>query len=492
MARPLPSAVLALVALAVILLFPSCELLSLVQAKPQDGSTNPPTTTTSDTTKPAAVKDLAALDGGPLAVKLAWSAPPSSVSFLLAVCLPEGSTWTPADGASYATGDILGDAVVVWKGIAQYCTTYGYDIGQGVHLHLYAGSKNLLYSPAAEVSFVVPDPPPRFAGFDFTLQQGDFWEYNYYYHKYADWGNTDFTWTKNFVVMLGAPSTIGGKTAYPVTLQSIGCGFEPRWKWLALENSVLYGALSESSPWTTILDAKTGYWRGGGFFVNRADTDYSKAKQSVQVIDGAVMDIVTIGSGSSTSATYTNVPGYGYIVSGEDSNYSTAEYFIANIGPGGYNEAFSLSSSSYQSSETKRVTLVSSSRTDDTPPDFQAKYSYSYPSVGSSWYIKIGPGLTGLKHDDFRGTITDTTFTVSGTQHKDLYTLAKSWQAEWVVPSSSTLGGGTPLSDLGLIKTGGTSFESVSITVSGATYSLSSGSASYTAMKTAIFALVPP
>lgn len=80
------------------------------------------------------------------------------------------------------------------------------------------------------------------------------------------------------------------------------------------------------------------------------------------------MTVIKIGSGRSTQATYTYVPDYGYVASGEDLSYSTAEYFVPVVGPRGYNEAFSLYSSDYQSLETENITLV-------------------------------GPGLGGLQHE---------------------------------------------------------------------------------------------
>ncbi len=468
---------------------------------------------TTASTVPPAISGLLASDGGPMAVKLTWSALDAAAAKVLVAYVPESGDWTPSDGTEYKTGDIIGDVVILWTGTATTCTTYGYLIGQSVHMHVYAVSSKFEYSPAAAASFVVPEPAPKFAGFDFSLGEGDFWEYNYYYSKYADYGNTNFSWTRNFMVMLGAPSQIGGKTAYPLTLQSIGIRFEPRWKWLALEDSVLYGSLystglPESATWTTILDAKTGYWKGGGFFITRAETDYSKASESIQVINGEVASIVTIGSGSASEADYTYVPGYGYVASGEESHYSTAEYFIRDIGPGGYDESFSLlsfGSGGYQSSETERVSFVASSLKSTTPRDFQATWRYAQSSLGIFNFVKIGLGLAGKKHEEsMGGTPIETAFVTTAVKRNELHTLLKSYSAEWVeaVPAAAAALAKQsrdylpslelpPLLPPGVPgKTGG-STELISIASDGKNYEIPSTSANFAAMKAAILALVP-
>ncbi|MEI6876930.1 MAG: hypothetical protein WCL50_17585, partial [Spirochaetota bacterium] len=409
-----PSHLFAIPAVLLILALASCELATLVKegAGGALGSTTTSTTSTTTSTtipaRPSAPTGFKVTDGGALTAALSWAAPPAGVEKVLVAILPAGEVWSPTDGITYAADDIAGGGRVLWTGLGSGYSASGLAVGKECRFLIFAANKRLEYSGGAETSFTVPKPAPKFAGFDFTLAEGDFWEYEYYYSKYANYGNTNFRWTANFDVMLGACSVIGGKTAFPVSLQSIGINFEPRWKWLALEDSVLYGSMyssasgaPESASWTSILDANTGYWKGGGFFITRGDADFSRASQSLQVVNGSAMTIVTVGSGSSTSATYTNVPGYGYIASGEDSSYSTAEYFLPEIGPGGYDESFSLlsyGSGGYQSSETKRVSYVSSSMKSVVPRDFKATWANSQGSIGVWNYVRVGPGLAGLKH----------------------------------------------------------------------------------------------
>ncbi|OHE68451.1 MAG: hypothetical protein A2001_17925 [Treponema sp. GWC1_61_84] len=484
-----------------ILMIPCFSACDLISAKPDEASEDgAPVEDSGAQARPEALTGLQVTDGGALRAEISWSAPDAGTVRVLVALLPPDDLWTPIDGVIHTVGETAGGGCIVWSGTGTYTMVSDLAIGTECRFVAFAVNSGLRYSNPAEVAFIVPEPAPKFAGFDFSLAEGDYWEYRYYYSIYADWGNTNWSYTRNFVVMLGAPSTIGGRTAYPLTLQSVALCFEPRWKWLALDDSVLYGSLysgagaPESATWTPILDAKTGYWKGGGFFVTRGDEDYSMAKTGVEVLEGVATSIVTIGSGSTCSAEYTYVPDYGYVASGEDIFSNTAEYFIPEVGPGGYNEAFALSSSYYQSSERESVTLVASSRTSAVPLDFKATYRYSFSSTGESLAVAVGPGLAGMKRAALLGSSTDTPFLIGGTARENLYGLLAANAADWTVAASSrdvSPDGLTGLIDLGgFIKTG-SSYEGVTIISDGGTYAVASGAASFQMIKDAILALAP-
>lgn len=487
-------------ACTILVLFASCAALEILFPSDTDAVIDNPADDSQDeepSPRPSAPSGLTADTLTAFTVVLWWGALPSGVESMLVVILSSGEEWSPEDGRAYTVGESVGAAgKVLCSGTLEGVSATGLSIGQACRFLVFAANASLEYSPASPIEATVPEPAPRFAGFDFSLQEGDFWEYRYYYSIYADWGNTNWSYSRNFVVMLGEPTAVGGRTAYPVTLQSVSNKFEPRWRWLALEDSVLYGSLyavGSGDPavatWTTIFDGRTGYWKGGGYFITRGEDDYSQASQSTERVGGEYRTVIKIGSGSSTQATYTYVPDYGYVASGEDLNYSTAEYFILGVGPGGYNEAFSLYSSDYQSSETEHVTLVASSLESTVPRDFSAKYWYSQGSIGIARSTLVGPGLGGLQHEaDALASPpvdTETSFFVLGSEREELWRILEACEPEWQV---SGVARGLDLGDL--VKPGAAS-EGISFHAEGHDWSLNSSATGYLPVKEYLLSLAP-
>jgi hypothetical protein len=166
-----------------LLLAAGCELLSSLGKVQQPGTESQTSGTSTSTAagRPSAVTALAVSDGGALTATLRWDSPPAGVDRLLVIRLPAGDFWKPTDGVSYAEGVTVGNGKVVWNGLGSGFSESGLGVGQACRFVVFAVNSKLEYSEPAETAFVVPEPPPKFAGFDFALSEGDFWEYKYYY-----------------------------------------------------------------------------------------------------------------------------------------------------------------------------------------------------------------------------------------------------------------------------------------------------------------------
>ncbi len=331
-----------------------------------------------------------------------------------------------------------------------------------------AGSSGL--APAAASGFAVSNASivpagPKYPGFDFTLRQGDYWTYGWSYSSLSGFGSSSSNSSGEFTLSLGAPQDIGGIQAFPVTISgSPPAWARPRWTWLAMDDSRILGSVDGASL-KTVFDAKTGLWKGGGFFRSLDDaTFYAPGPASISndyITDSSVLGI---GSGfSSDTAFY--VEGYGYFSTGEpDMSGSTQEYFKAGVGPVGYYNHFSYYDYYTQTSHTDQVGLIDSSIGSTLPPDFAAVYRYYYSSTGADNTISIGPGLSCRELDIFRGvTETDRSFTISSGQRSALYeaiVAEDGFRTDWHIAAVS--GGG-------IIKTGGSASTTVALTRNGVT-----------------------
>ena len=128
-----------------------------------------------------------------------------------------------------------------------------------------------------------PSPTPaslvKFAGFDYQLHEGTFWEYKWEYKSSTfcrDCRGGATTDLGTFRVTLGPPKVIEGVTAYEVQLagkhklkgSSTDRSFAPRWQYMALEDSRIL--VSEDGVSLVVLfDGQEGEWPGSGFFTTR-------------------------------------------------------------------------------------------------------------------------------------------------------------------------------------------------------------------------------
>ena len=229
-----------------------------------------------------------------------------------------------------------------------------------------------------------PSPTPaslaKFAGFDFQLREGVFWEYKWEYKSSTfcrDCRGGPTTGSGTFRVTLGLPKVIEGVTAYEVHLvgkhrlegSSTDRSFAPRWRYMAQEDSRIL--VSEDGVTLVVLfDGQEGEWPGSGFFTTRF-----KAKDLYErKVSGR--DVVVSASSRTGGCRYFRSVGQ-VCPGGTSTDYTEREVYSPGIGPVEYSFRYSSSSgsgtTSFSSSTSEKVELVASSlRGDSASSDLKA------------------------------------------------------------------------------------------------------------------------
>lgn len=212
---------------------------------------------------------------------------------------------------------------------------------------------------------------PAFDGFTFTLTEGSYWEF---YWKYESSETTTSGTSRgfdagNFRVSLGAPQTVGGLTAFPVTItgdhtDNADFDYAPRWHYLALQDSRLLGS-TDGATFNTVFDAATGQWSGGGFFVPFPDD--APVQATVSAVSNDFIDTNAIKvSRSASQSQCSYYPEAGTICTGDASyTLSESEYHKGGIGPIAYSYHYSYAdpSGTYSMSAYRDLGLVATSFT---------------------------------------------------------------------------------------------------------------------------------
>jgi len=268
---------------------------------------------------------------------------------------------------------------------------------------------------------------PRFSGFDFALEPGDFWCYDWDYEK-IEWGSTTGSASGSFRVSLGSAAvTIGGVSAYPVTITGTTPEYgTPRWSHLAVSDNRLLGS-TDGASLKEIFNAKRGVWTGGGFFTEFADSSVCiAAAGSVNTTQYVDSDVVAVGSGFNTDNAY-YVEGYGYFTTGDpDMSGNNNEYYKQGLGPVAYHYEFRYQDDSTNIFKRSDVGLSCSSLQSawTIPPDFSAVYYHYNSGNKSETEITIGPGILSHCHDYTILITTDEDFQVEVSDMVTLYNQA--------------------------------------------------------------------
>ena len=182
----------------------------------------------------------------------------------------------------------------------------------------------------------------KFPGFSLSLSTGTYWHYSY----------SSGSATGVFQVTLGAPTSIGGVTAYKVVVTGGGSDVAPRWKYLASKDNQLLGS-TDGITLQVILDAQSGMWQGGGFFTNYpqatwlslSECSLSPGKDSSFAAPTSAVK-TSLSKGKPSSETIEGQTFY----NSTSFSLSEAEYYKAGIGPIGYyySESSYVSGGSFQ------------------------------------------------------------------------------------------------------------------------------------------------
>jgi len=185
--------------------------------------------------------------------------------------------------------------------------------------------------------------PPKFSGFNFILNEQDFWEYRWDYTRKS----TTSAGTKTHVdrgryfVTLGPAKAINGVTAYEVRITGRSDSIEssemsgPRWKYIAVADHRILGSLNGLTL-KVLFDAQKGVWPGSGYFTTFDSGVLFEAKASS--IDNAYISESALMVEASESQSHCEYyPGIGSVCGNKDAyDLKKREFYKAELGPIGY------------------------------------------------------------------------------------------------------------------------------------------------------------
>jgi len=181
---------------------------------------------------------------------------------------------------------------------------------------------------------------PVISGFNYVLQQGDFWEYqwDYYKNSWSQSSSSTSTDQGRFRITLGPSVLIQGIEAFELLLsgrsETIHTDFTPRWKYVALSDNKIYGGTSTAAL-DIIFDAQNGVWLGGGFFASFSDSTLIAAS-AASINNDYTSESGYAVSRSDSESQCEYFPGVGTICGDSSYNYTERDYFKPEVGPLGY------------------------------------------------------------------------------------------------------------------------------------------------------------
>jgi len=179
------------------------------------------------------------------------------------------------------------------------------------------------------------------SGFDFSLQEGDFWEYVWDYSQSttSSSGTSSESDIGVFRITLGAPVQIDNVSAFPLIVSGkvVDPGsftYVSNWTHIAVSGNQIL-ASADGTSLEVIFDANTGTWTGGGFF---DPVDPSREVSAYEdTVDNQFVNTSAyrIGSSSSQSLCET-IAGFTVCSNDESFTITEDEYFKEGIGPLAY------------------------------------------------------------------------------------------------------------------------------------------------------------
>ena len=234
---------------------------------------------------------------------------------------------------------------------------------------------------------------PKFAGFDFRLDEGAFWEYRWETKSsyFAARGSSSDSDSGTFRVTLGQPKEIHGVTAYEVTVSGKHQvadeerSFAPRWRYVAVTDDQMLVS-GDGETLVVLFDARAGEWPGSGFFTTRMKPETLYEAHEARIpqpasewpgVQAGLALSVSHSADKSKCKTYRVMVESGVgiyrkgttplgTICGNDSlSYDEREIYRAGIGPVAYSYSFSMSqgsgTNSWSSSASENLALVASS-----------------------------------------------------------------------------------------------------------------------------------
>jgi hypothetical protein len=251
---------------------------------------------------------------------------------------------------------------------------------------------------------LTPDAPPaqaKFPGFDFQLEEGAFWEYKWETESGSfcrDCPSGSKKESGTFLVRLGGPKEIQGKTVYQVKLSGDykkkdgnNLAFAPRWKYVGVSDDKIV-ASENGFRFVVVFDGEKGEWKGGGFFSSRFGTDTAMSAREGQIPEPISKwpevrqgPVLVVGqSATDGECTYERLTGT-TICDDNRSKSSQSELFREGVGPVAYFFTSNFSSgeglSSFSATSREYVGLVASSLLGDVSVTAQLQVTTTPPPV---------------------------------------------------------------------------------------------------------------
>jgi hypothetical protein len=244
--------------------------------------------------------------------------------------------------------------------------------------------------------------------FDLAIGEGTFWDFKWS-SQATSYGPGASPATCIFRVRLGAPVTLGGRTAHPVHYAGPMADFLRRLAYLASDGTVVSGS-ADGVVWATLLDPRTSLAIGGGFFRELASNVVYKAQPATFANDLVSGSGVVIGRSVSTTDRVC-VDGFGCVSGGAgDVNFTQREFWVPGVGPAGYYELFSIDQG-YQNQQTlvKQVGLLASSTRGDQGY-FAAEIEPDDSPSGATRSLTISRGVLGSFGSGDAGFVNSATY----------------------------------------------------------------------------------
>ena len=236
---------------------------------------------------------------------------------------------------------------------------------------------------SGNATLTVVQTTPEFAGFDFSLAQGDYWDYFWTYEynsasspqsessddlQGAPADNVHSVTGGAFRITLGAPTSIQGVTAYPVLMSGDirdagDFDYTPRWQYVAVHEHQILGS-QDGQTMDVVFDAWTGSWVGGGFWAEYSSEGAVTAQSGV--LDNEFITTEAISVRRSDGQDYCETIA-GRIICPNDQayNFIESEHFKRGIGPVGFHSylGYSFSGGGFYDSFSydRTIGLVASS-----------------------------------------------------------------------------------------------------------------------------------
>ena len=178
-----------------------------------------------------------------------------------------------------------------------------------------------------------------------SLAKDDFWEF-YWFNDTSSFaqgsGTTSTTDFGIFRVTLGDPINVSGLTAYPITITGDAGQYLPRWTHVALDADGSLLGSTNGINFSIIYDVTTGEWNGGGFL---HDFGNNQVSISASTLIGEYNNVSALKLGYASSSGGCELILGITICSDTSTTFSFNEYHKQGIGPVGFRQDTTLSSS---------------------------------------------------------------------------------------------------------------------------------------------------